>query len=551
MKLVYRGVGYEAKVERARPDSGSDPFLKAGNNSYADGLLGRLTGGEWGAPFDSADSRNWRELYQQRNRILDLSMADEYTRSAKQTLVNNVVGEGIRLQVRVPRVRGEGIDQDLSNRIENEFKEWCRKENCDMRRKHSFARMCRAAMFSVAGPGEAFFRLWNRVPNNSESAIQFALQAIESHQVDDGWSGYLRSGNKQVRMGVELDEFEAPVAYWVLPEHPAHSGNWGGRRSSRFKPVRVPAEEIVHIFPQDEERPGMTRGFPLLVASLGTLKEIKQYEWTEQIKARIQTCITFVRNLKELPQELINSRSEGKRNNQYNPAKVKLEPGVAPLLYGEDITPFTPTSPNPHLVAFDELLLRRVCTGIGLPYQSVAKKFSDVNYSSGRLAMIDAQVVYRIFQAWLIQEFCQVVYERWLEQAVLSGVLPLDDYFLRPERYRSAARWRAPGWVWTDPKADIAAAIMGTQHGLTTWTWELGKQGHDPEDWIEAWTTEKALVEAKKDEDLRRIWMSWYEGENAAVVREVEGQTGEQSPQARSMDDFVLVVPNGNGRGKQ
>ena len=38
--------------------------------------------------------------------------------------------------------------------------------------------------------------------------------------VDDQKNGRNESNNNEIHMGVELDEFHRPVAYYVLTEHP-------------------------------------------------------------------------------------------------------------------------------------------------------------------------------------------------------------------------------------------------------------------------------------------------------------------------------------------
>ena len=47
----------------------------------------------------------------------------------------------------------------------------------------------------------------------------FSLQLIEADMVDEKKNEVLQNGN-QIRMGVELDQYHKPVAYWILTSHP-------------------------------------------------------------------------------------------------------------------------------------------------------------------------------------------------------------------------------------------------------------------------------------------------------------------------------------------
>ncbi len=68
-------------------------------------------------------------------------------------------------------------------------------------------------------------------------------------------------------------------------------------------------------------------------------------------------------------------------------------------------------------------MLRAVAAGVGCSYTQVSSDFSSSNYSSSRLELLETRAHYRTLQQYLIDNLCQPIYERWMEMAVMSGVV--------------------------------------------------------------------------------------------------------------------------------
>ena len=75
------------------------------------------------------------------------------------------------------------------------------------------------------------------------------------------------SNNNEIRMGVELDSFKRPVAYYVLTDHP--NDDFFATPKQR-KHVRVPASEVIHVFMPT--RNYQTRGEPFMAPAISALK---------------------------------------------------------------------------------------------------------------------------------------------------------------------------------------------------------------------------------------------------------------------------------------
>ena len=92
----------------------------------------------------------------------------------------------------------------------------------------------RVVLRSVARDGSVMIRKVRGFDND----FRFALQVLESDLLDTDYNHKLPNGNI-VRMGIELDAFERPVAYHILNGH--EGDDFGMKRPTRRD--RVPADE--------------------------------------------------------------------------------------------------------------------------------------------------------------------------------------------------------------------------------------------------------------------------------------------------------------------
>ena len=104
---------------------------------YAGAAISRLTDG-WVSSNTSADAEIKVSLRKLRDRSRQLMRDNPYAKQAKRTTQINVIGQGVKLQCMVQSIRGRKKDKKLSMMIENEWKNWCRRDSCDVSGQKSF-----------------------------------------------------------------------------------------------------------------------------------------------------------------------------------------------------------------------------------------------------------------------------------------------------------------------------------------------------------------------------------------------------------------------------
>ena len=114
---------------------------------------------------------------------------------------------------------------------------------------------------------------------------------------------------------------------------------------------------------------------------------------------------------------------------------LDFAPGsIRRLAPGEEMQFFSPTRPDDAFTPFVAQMLRAVAAGVGCSYTQVSSDFSQSNYSSSRLELLETRAHYRTLQQYLIDNLCQPIYERWMEMAVMSGVVRAPGFDIDPDR---------------------------------------------------------------------------------------------------------------------
>lgn len=456
---------------------------KQAKRMYAGAQFNRLNS-DWAASIGtSQDSETRASLRVLRNRTRQLVRDNDWAKNAVRAIQNNVVGTGIGMQAQVKMRRQRGgkvMNQDLNEAIENAWAQWCKKENCDVTGQLCFADIERLLAASTAENGEVLVRLVKGKSFGS-SPVPLALEVIEADQLMDERNGTHDNGN-MIRMGVEKDSWGRPVAYWFYPQHP---GDYLFKQVQLAKYKRVEADEIIHLFKTD--RVAQTRGIPWFASALTRMHQVAGFEEAEVVAARASASIMgFIQTPDGELQD--DGVQDGQRVSDFSPGKIEA------LGPGEEFKEFVPNRPGGNYEPFVRAQLRAMAAGLGVSYETLSKDYSQSNYSSSRLALLDDRDNWRALQNWMIEGFHQRVFDAWLDMAVLSGALDLPGYEIDPEQYRRV-RWMPRGWSWVDPAKEVSAYKEAVRCGFMTQADVLAQTGKDLGEFMEQRKRELEMAE--------------------------------------------------------
>jgi lambda family phage portal protein len=142
-------------------------------------------------------------------------------------------------------------------------------------------------------------------------------------------------------------------------------------------------------------------------------------------------------------------------------------------------------------------LLRDFASGLGVSYASLSADYSQGNYSSSRLALLDDRDVWRAFQAWFLCSFRGPIHREWMQQAVLAGAFKtfsVESWALDRRKYE-AVRFRPRGWGWVDPTKEVEAFKEAVRCGFMTLQDVVSQSGADIEEIFDQRAKEIGLAE--------------------------------------------------------
>lgn len=481
---VLTALGFGAKPEPQAP--------RRRRRTYAGAVINRLTS-DWIANGTSADAEIKTSLRKLRDRARQMVRDNPYARQAKRTTQINVVGSGIKLQSQVMSLRGNKRDDRINGAIESLWTRWCRKEFCDVAGKSSFHMFEWLAAGALPESGEVIFRIHRRAFGGSR--VPIALEIIESDLLDDEYQGAVSAKGNEWRMGVEIDPYGRPVQYAFLTRHPGDYWFQGTPDRTSVKHVFLPARDVVHLF--IPERPNQHRGAPWFAPVIGDAHQLAGYEEAAVVRARSTASLMGF---------ITSPEGELEPDDVENGQRItEFEPGVFKYLdAGQNVVVPDLKSPDGQYEDFVRAKTRRFASGFGCSYETLSRDFSETNYSSSRLSLLEDRDHWKVIQAYLIENFHMRVFREWLDVAVLSGELALPDYELRPERYDNP-RWMARGWSWVDPLKEVKAYREMEAAGYKTKAQIVAELGGDLDENLQQIAREKKLADelgVKLDADI-------------------------------------------------
>lgn len=463
--------GKPAPVAAARvePDLG---LGKQRSRGFSAAQRGRLTQ-SWDMRSTNADANQeiYRDHHTLRARAREQSINSPYAKRFYRLLKQNVVGPfGIALQSKAVMANGEP-NRKARRMIEREWRKFCRRGNCDVTGKYSFTTFMNLWLESLARDGEVMVRLIRNWPNR----WGFALQILEIDRLDLDLNQELDNGNL-IRMGVEQDSWERPVAYWLLKNHP---GDVYQRAEERYE--RVPATELLHTY--EPWRAHQSRGFTWTHAAAAELHHLDEYRNAELVKSEMQAKVTGVY---EQDAEWLEPPDDPDDDVD---VEEHLEAGTNKLIpYGLKYKPLPSSSPT-QFAPFTKQGLRGVAAGFGPSYNRLAHDLEGVSFSSLRSGELDERDFYKSTQQFVISSLLEAVGDAWLSMSLLTGAIPLPP---RNFEIYSELCWIPRGWDWVDPLKDSKAAT----ESITNLTKSIGhyvrQAGIDPDDHWDELEREKA-----------------------------------------------------------
>jgi lambda family phage portal protein len=484
--------------------------------------VGRRTDGWSRRGTDANAAASGATLFYLRAQARDLVRNNPWARRGVRRLVTNTVGWGIR-----PKAIGRG-----ASKVMELWKQWGETTECDAAGRLTFYGLQRQVMRTIVESGEVIIRRRARRPSDG-LAIPLQLQVLEPDYIDTGKDGVMGLEGGPIVQGVEFNGIGKRVAYWLFEQHP---GGMGPLISPVSK--RVPADGVLHIF--DQERPGQVRGTPWFASVDVRLHDFDEFEDATLMKQKISACLAaFVSDVDGSGTAIGEAGTDAATDKLTD----TLEPGmILNLPSGKTVTMANPPVASDHQ-SFSQTALRGVAAGLAVTYEDLTGDYSQVNFSSARMARI-AHMADVDDWRWnmLIPQFCAPAWGWMLDALMMAGA----------EIEAAPAEWTPPALPMIDPGTEGPAISRMVRTGAMTHDEMVRAQGYDPEQFWKAYAAGLARLDdlgIVLDSDPRNTTAAGQAQFNGSWTVPETIMTDDAPPSGQAPTNGV-AKPNGKPNGK-
>lgn len=425
------------------------------------------TNRDWKASNVSADYAILNDKVMIDSRARQMVRDDSYAASIKRSFVRNVVGKGINPSPAARDKKSGKALEDFNKSMADAWWDWAsRPLLVDIEGRRNWAGILRWAVGELIEVGEAFII---RSYSERDEGVGLMLQCVESEQLDRFKTSYVDGQTtREVRGGVEVDQYGRAVAYHVYPRHPNDAIGMAMPSPMLTQSQRIPAERVCHVF--DPERARQTRGISRMAPVLDRLRNLADYDYRQLLAARAEASIGLVITSDPVDGETLGMAGSAEEDTQDVDGNDMLNTQpimVARLAPGQSVTGFDPKRPGGNYTPFVAAQLKAAAAGVGISYEQVARDFTNGSYSSQRQAMLEDRREFEPLIDLVICTVGQPVYAEFVEWSIAEGVVSAPGYWRDPKVY-DYCEWRGQGWAWIDPEKEMNAAEKALGLNLAT-----------------------------------------------------------------------------------
>lgn len=406
----------------------------------------------------------------------DFERNNDLFRGALHALSRNVIGSaGISIEP-TPRMANDDINDDVARALLNLWRDFTASP--EVTKTLDWVQVQDIACRSWLRDGEVFAQIVEGfgAPFKFSGRVPLAIELLEADHVPLDYSP-----NENTEAGIERNGWNQPIAFFLYKQHPG-----GGRATLSDSALkRVPAERMLHV--AIRERISGLRGISQFASILTRLHDIKDYEDSERLAARISAAIAaYVKRDKDMEWSPPG----------YDPAVARnfsLRAGTIfdQTLPGETLEMLNPNRPNTALGEFRGAQIRAASRGIQLTNSAFSGDYNGT-YSAQRQELVEATEGYRVLTAIFVSRFVRPLWERHVELAITAGLIKLPRG-IRMETV-AQAEFRGPKMPWIDPKKEADALLLMTQGGFQSAQQVIAERGGRLQDVYEQMSRERKLA---------------------------------------------------------
>ncbi len=420
---------------------------------------------EQAGDYGSANARVGMSAVQVRNEARYLDDNLDIVEGGINTLLQNTVGaSGIGVEPQ-PRDANGDVSESLVEQLQNLRADWCRRP--EVTREHSWAACSRMAMRHWAVDGESFIQhlFGPQADLRHSGRVPYSIELINAARLPMDYE----DATRRILQGIESDRWGRAVAYHFLDADPGEPTAWPGVYYNQNR-RRVEAARVSHV--KNVKWIGQKRGMPVLTSVITRFADVKDYEESERIAAKIAASMAaFI--IKGDPQAFDANA------NGTDPRRIRFQPGMVfdDLRPGENVGTVDTNRPNTNLEAYRNAQLRAAASGMRISYSSLSRDYGGT-YSSQRQELVEQYGAYGVVSAEWIDRGERPCYENMVYMALLSNQLVIPAGFPLERLYD--AEYTGPSMPWINPLHEAEAMAAMIENRLMAPQEAIRRRGANP-----------------------------------------------------------------------
>jgi len=426
------------------------------NGAYNGASKKRRTIKEFDPKVGDADADTLDDLPTLRNRSRSLLRNTPIAAGAVKTNQVHVIGSGLKLQSRIDAgklgLSAEQADEWQQN-TEAEFNSWAESLDCDINRGKNFYDFQNMVFRSILESGDCFVLPLFKEINTLNYGLR--LQVLEADRVENPHN---KRDTTTLAGGIEKTKAGTPKRYWIRTQHPGAESTPIERKWDSISAFTGNGRrKIIHVF--EQLRPGQSRGIPYLAPVVEMLHQLGKYTDAELQSAVISSYFTVFVETPEGGADFSTFLPSDEGGESTDEDYQMGSGAIVGLAEGEKISTANPGRPNSAFDPFVQSILRQIGAALGLPFELLIQHFTK-SYSAARTAMLNAWKVFMTRRGFMVDHFCNLIYELWMEEAVLRNRIIAPGYLTDPliRKAYLGNLWIGPSQGQIDPTKETAAA---------------------------------------------------------------------------------------------
>lgn len=428
----------------------------------------------WMPPAASAPE-DMRELALICARSQDLYDNNDLARSMIDKYVNGVVGYGI-----YPHCMTES--EAFNELVERRFEAWAK--NPTPGGDITFYGLQHQVELAKEVRGECFVVVVTP-PASANMPVPLWLKVLEADMCDRNLNEPETSRGTKIIQGVEFDRYDRVVAYWFHHYHPGESMGWRPKlNATNTTHIRLPADEVIHVWNKFESRSSATRGLPRMVSVIRKIKAMDSFDRAELTKQELAACYGLAVQGAEESAYNSSPSVDGKLCDSSGRPIDSIYPAMTAYLPpGATIQPIQP----PTVTGFAEWMTGKkhgVAAAVGVPYALATGDLTKVNFSSSRYGQgVFTRSVGATQWFGIIPQFCERVWALWFKASYEAGLIQVPT---------APVEWTTQPFPSVNPLQDAQADSRNLRLGKTSLSAVIARDGESPR---------KVFKARKKDND--------------------------------------------------